>query len=525
MKTSYKSKTLLYRAILCLGLSLGWPGFSESYIITDLNGPGDVYRLAHGLNKAGDVVGEYTPTNSLNVRAFLYHQGASTDLGVLPSFLGSYAYSLNDTGQIAGWSYSQNLIAPERAFLDNNGSLQNLGTLGETFPPGGGWSEAYAVNGSGEAVGAATGTNAAINHAVLWRGGTSQDLGSLGGPDFNSSAYGINNLGVIVGESEISGGSMYPHAFSYSNNMMTDLGTLPGGGQSQANAVNDSGVIVGQSQEMVGSALYIRAFVCSNGPGSMQDLGTFGGFHSFAYGINSAGRIVGEAQDSNNVSRAFLYDGSKLIDLNNFIPPGLGWTNLEAAVGINDAGQIAGYGQFADGVYHAFLLTPAGPLTVTITNPAPNSTFTAPATFVVGASVTDTAGTVTNVQFRVDGSMIGEATSAPYGAMVSGLGVGTHILSAVAADNGGLKATNTMGITVSASLAPIVISNPAFSGGAFTFSFGTQNGVNYAAQFTTPLSGSNTWQTFTSLSGNGSPMTVTDPNATNGERYYRVIAQ
>ena len=131
---------------------------------------------------------------------------------------------------------------------------------------------------------------------------------------------------------------MQVRAFSYSNNIMTDLGTLPGGAYSQANAVNDSGEIVGESETLAGVGLGIRAFVCSNGPGSMQDRGTLGGLHSSAYAINGTGQIVGYAMDSNGVSRAFLYDGSKMVDLNDFIPPVSGWTNLEAAVGINDAG-------------------------------------------------------------------------------------------------------------------------------------------------------------------------------------------
>ena len=63
-----------------------------------------------------------------------------------------------------------------------------------------------------------------------------------------------------------------------------------------------------------------------------------------------------------------------MVDLNEFVPPGSGWTNLEAAVAINDAGQISGYGQFADGVFHAFLLTPAPPLTVTLSDAARTGT-------------------------------------------------------------------------------------------------------------------------------------------------------
>jgi probable HAF family extracellular repeat protein len=199
---------------------------------------------------------------------------------------------------------------------------------------------------------------------------------------------------------------------------------------------------------------------------------------------------------------------------------------LEAAVGINDAGQIAGYGQFAGGVYHAFLLTPAGPLIVAITNPAPNAIFTAPATFVVAASASDTAGTVTNVQFLVNGSVIGETTAAPYSATASNLAAGSYTLTAVASDDGGLSATNSIGVTVAnAAAAPITISDATFSAGTFSFSFGTETGYVYECQFTTPLSLSNAWVTFTNLTGDGSAARVTDPTPTDTQRYYRVIAQ
>jgi len=257
----------------------------------------------------------------------------------------------------------------------------------------------------------------------------------------------------------------------------------------------------------------------------MQDLGTLGGGESSASAINSAGQIVGYAVDSQNISRAFLYNGSKMVDLNSLIPPGSGWANLESAVGINDSGEIAGYGTFPGGVYHAFLLTPASPLTVTITNPAPGATFTAPATFLIAASASSSQGTVTNVQFMVNGSPIGDAASAPFSVTASGLTAGNYTLAAVASDSGGRQATDSLGITVRDLPTPITLLDPAFSGSTFSFSFGAQSGYNYAAQYTTPLSGTNNWITFTNLAGNGSTTRVTDSAAIDSERYYRVVAQ
>ena len=65
----------------------------------------------------------------------------------------------------------------------------------------------------------------------------------------------------------------------------------------------------------------------------------------------------------------------------------------------------------------------------------------------------------------------------------------------MASDDGGLKATNRIGITVvKAASALVTISNAAFNAGTFSFSFGTETGYNYEGQFATPLWGSNSWR-------------------------------
>ena len=139
---------------------------------------------------------------------------------------------------------------------------------------------------------------------------------------------------------------------------MQPLGTLTGGTYSSAKAINDSGIIVGESGTVIGGNTFTHAFVCLNGSGSMHDLGTLGGSASSASAINSAGEIVGYSTDSNDVSCAFLYNRSTMLNLNNFIPAGSGWTNLASGDAINDAGQIAGSGFLTNGQYHAYLLTP-----------------------------------------------------------------------------------------------------------------------------------------------------------------------
>jgi probable HAF family extracellular repeat protein len=90
---------------------------------------------------------------------------------------------------------------------------------------------------------------------------------------------------------------------------------------------------------------------------STTNLGTLGGTESHAFGINTAGQVVGQSKNSSGAWRAFLYTGGAMKDLNALIPTGTGWTITEANA-INDFGQIAVSGVNSKGQTHALLLTP-----------------------------------------------------------------------------------------------------------------------------------------------------------------------
>jgi len=89
--------------------------------------------------------------------------------------------------------------------------------------------------------------------------------------------------------------------------------------------------------------------------------------------------------------------------------------------------------------------------TVTITAPAANSVFSAPATVGVTANAQDSDGTVAQVAFFANGSSIGAATSSPFTIQWTNVQAGTYSLTAVATDNNGLQATSAaVPITVGA---------------------------------------------------------------------------
>jgi probable HAF family extracellular repeat protein len=159
--------------------------------------PSGTTSSASGINEAGQVVGDFitSEVGEGGFHVFLYSNstGAMQDLGNLGGFFG-FSTDINDAGQVVG--FADTLGIDIRAFLYSNGAMKNLGTL-----PGGTTSSASGLNEAGQVVGTAD-NSAGVDRAFLYSNGAMQDLNTLlpvGSGWVLHEAYAINNAGEIIG--------------------------------------------------------------------------------------------------------------------------------------------------------------------------------------------------------------------------------------------------------------------------------------------------------------------------------------
>jgi probable HAF family extracellular repeat protein len=304
------------------------------------------------------------------------------DLGTFGGNTG-FAAAVNNRGQVAG--YATNTIPEDldvasfmngfipagqqvRAFLWNGGSLRDLGTLG------GNDAAAQAINEKGEVAGLSyTGTE--INdttglptvHPFIWKNGTMNDLGSLGGTLSTPGSFAFGPFGKFLNErGEVAGTSTLPgdetfHAVFWDKQRMIDLGTL-GVRNSEAFFMSDKGEVLGRAE--VSLTPYVRhGFLWEKG--RMTDLGAAAPCtRSSPLSMNSAGQIVGDTSactedpnDPNYFSAFYQEKGKPPVDIHSLITPPSP-IHLEDAGYINEDGEISGGGFAPDGTRHAVLLVP-----------------------------------------------------------------------------------------------------------------------------------------------------------------------
>jgi len=252
--------------------------------MTSLGTLGGNSGIGNGINASGQVAG-YSQNSSGTYRAFLSSAGTLIDIGDLGGG-SAVAYAVNDAGQIVGSAVTAN--GENHPFLYSNGQMTDLGTLGSHGNNW--WNSAQGINNSGMVTG--TSYDAQGNFfGFVWRNGKMTKMGTLGGSW--SQAYAINNKGQVTGLAYTKNGSAHAFIANCATCTLKDLGTFSGSTSSLWGfGINDSGVVVGQST----FAGTYHAFVYSGG--KIKDLNRMipsgsGWVLIEADSINAAGQIAG----------------------------------------------------------------------------------------------------------------------------------------------------------------------------------------------------------------------------------------
>lgn len=285
----------------------------------DLGTLGGAESIAFAVNNFGEIAGGasnqiadsnasfFVPGTGTQMHAAIWRNGFIQDLHTLGEGTDSMAFNVNDLGQVAGMSFTNNTtnaatgLPTVDIFLWENGKMIDLGTLGGAF------SSLNELNNSGQVAGFSDLVGDLTSHPIIGDRRGMKDLGTFGGD--NGNAAWLNDAGQVVGTADFPGNAIH-HAFMWQNGVKTDLGTVDGDG-------------------------------CTNG-----------------VGINSLGQAVGTSTDcQGNVLHLFLWEDGSMLNLSGLILPGSDIVFNDPEF-INDRGEIVGNGILPSGNQHAILLLP-----------------------------------------------------------------------------------------------------------------------------------------------------------------------
>jgi probable HAF family extracellular repeat protein len=262
-----------------------------------------------------------------------------TDLGVLAnaqdSTTSSSPAAINDQGQVAGTSGASAF----RYIKESKTPMQDAGGN----PAG--ISRGFGINGASQVVGDSTFGNNKSSHAAFFSDKSAVDLGTLRGYGSFSRANGINASGLVVGSAsdKLDGDNSRAFIVSTPSGTMIDLGTL-GGAHAQALGINDDGFVTGNAQTLSPVASGSTHAFLWNATTGMRNLGTLDGAFSYGIAINRQNHVVGYSTINNYDTRlhAFLYDGVKMIDLGS-LGGATPDSDFSFALGVNATDQVVGY--------------------------------------------------------------------------------------------------------------------------------------------------------------------------------------
>src|SRR5436305_4712413 len=359
MKISFvynRQSRAVVSVLICIGAVAAASATTPQYQIYDIGvvEVGDTASQGEGVSRAGIAVGQSVRTGGSQAFTWTLSDGL-VPLPNLPSRSFAVANSANDKGIVVGTGAITFFGTDRLPVIWQNGVVSQL-----PLPPGETLGDANSVNASMVVVGSVDAGS--LQRGVIYSGGNATIITqTTANGSYFLTAFGINDSGRIVGQGidPTNAARNVGIVYDIGQSSAFEVGALPGMNGALAFGVSNIGYVVGSSMLNQGSGL---PFIWSDLGGIVAIPLATGTSEGSARAVNSAGWVVGT--DSSAFAIPFVYDGTTTYRLADLLPPNSGWdlsmNTSSSADGLSDDGVIVGTGVH-NGDIHAYAMVPSAP--------------------------------------------------------------------------------------------------------------------------------------------------------------------
>ena len=293
MSTRSTTKFLAICVTLALAASMAATQAQAQLTFTTVDVPGAMETDINDINTAGTLVGTYCTgdicpaTGTGTPQAFMKLNGKLKKITV-PNSTGSYAYGINDAGDVVGWYVDQSGIT--------HGYLLKSGKFTKIDPPGSTLTNAWGINTAGVIVGTYIGTDG-VYHGFVDNAGTYTTFDAPNG-SLLTQLTGVNNKNQMVGI--YFDPSSVQHGFTLAGTKFTSF-DFPGASVTAGDKISDLGEIVGLHGTSSSGPF---SGYTKKGP-TYADVAAPNSTETRVRGLNNAGVITGRYTDSSGKIHGF----------------------------------------------------------------------------------------------------------------------------------------------------------------------------------------------------------------------------
>lgn len=172
------------------------------------------------------------------------------------------------------------------------------------------------------------------------------------------------------------------------------------------------------------------------------------------------------ADTDGTITKVDFYNGTTLLGSDTSSPYSFAWNNVAVGTYSLTTKATDNKGAVTTSAAIAVTVNANAAPTVSITSPANNASFAAPAAITINATAADTDGTITKVDFYNGTTLLGSDTTSPYSYAWSNVAVGTYSLTAKATDSkGAVTASAAISVSVATNQLPTITFNEPVDNG------------------------------------------------------------